>query len=93
MLAVEDVEEVAGGSADTSRRRTGMTSEPHSRNHPASGARSGPPAMNDTGARTARETATEEREHLVDEELDDTFPASDPPSWTMGGSVVSMLRH
>jgi hypothetical protein len=41
----------------------------------------------------ALETATEERERLMDEELDDTFPASDPPSWTMGGSIVSTLRH
>jgi hypothetical protein len=30
---------------------------------------------------------------LLDEEPDDTLPASDPPSWTMDGSVVSRLRH
>ncbi len=40
-----------------------------------------------------REESKAECERLLDEELDDTFPASDPPSWTMGGSHVSTLRH
>jgi hypothetical protein len=35
----------------------------------------------------------DECERLLDEELVGTFPASDPPSWTMGGSHVSTLRH
>lgn len=69
-----------------------MASDPHTHNHPASGERRVPPEMNGAGA-YARETPAEERERLLDEELDDTFPASDPPSWTMGGSVVSTLPH
>lgn len=40
-----------------------------------------------------RESAKEECERLLDKELIETFPASDPPSWTMGGSHVSTLRH
>ena len=39
------------------------------------------------------DASRKERERLLDDELDDTFPASDPPSWTMGGSHVSRLRH
>ena len=93
MLAVEGREEVVGDFVDTCRRRRGMTSELHTRNHPASGGRRGPPGMDEAGGRAAGETAADERERLMDEELDDTFPASDPPSWTMGGSIVSTLRH
>jgi len=33
--------------------------------------------------------STDECERMIDAELEGTFPASDPPSWTMGGSVVS----
>lgn len=69
-------------------------SEPHTRDHPASGGRRRiPPHAERDLAHSAGEPAIEERERLLDEELDDTFPASDPPSWTMGGSVVSTLRH
>ena len=70
-----------------------MTSDLHTRNHPAGGGRRSRPQMDNPGVRVARETPAEERERLLDEELDDTFPASDPPSWTLGGSVVSRLRH
>lgn len=71
-----------------------MTSDPHTRNHPTDRQRPrARPEMDGADARTARETPAEECERLMDEELDDTFPASDPPSWTMGGSVVSTLRH
>jgi hypothetical protein len=67
-----------------------MMSDPHTRN-PSSGGerRLVRPPMDRAGT----QNAVEERERLLDEELDDTFPASDPPSWTMGGSVVSSLRH
>jgi hypothetical protein len=40
-----------------------------------------------------RDALKDECERLLDKELTDTFPASDPPSWTLGGSVVSTLRH
>ena len=40
-----------------------------------------------------REASRKKRERLLDDALDDTFPASDPPSWTLGGSHVSRLRH
>jgi hypothetical protein len=66
-----------------------MMSDPHTRN-PSSGERRLVPPPTD---RASTQSAVEERERLLDEELDDTFPASDPPSWTMGGSVVSSLRH
>jgi hypothetical protein len=69
-----------------------MASDPHTRNHPSGREARNRPVTEGTRAR-ALESATEERERLMDEELDDTFPASDPPSWTMGGSVVSTLRH
>lgn len=49
-----------------------------------------PPDKPQAGSRGSSE---EERERLLDKELTETFPASDPPSWTMGGSHVSTLRH
>lgn len=69
-----------------------MASDPQNQKRPTGRERSGRPEIDSAGAH-ARETAAEECERLMDEELDDTFPASDPPSWTMGGSVVSTLRH
>jgi hypothetical protein len=42
---------------------------------------------------STREASRNECERLLDDALDDTFPASDPPPWTMGGSHVSQLRH
>jgi ketosteroid isomerase-like protein len=68
-----------------------MASDPHTRNHPSGREARNRPVTE--GRARALESATEERERLMDEELDDTFPASDPPSWTMGGSVASTLRH
>jgi hypothetical protein len=57
-----------------------------------------PRRVSPDAARTAARQATrqvpdDECERLLDDELIDTFPASDPPSWTMGGSLVSTLRH
>lgn len=38
--------------------------------------------------------ATDKCEHIIDRQLDATFPASDPPSWTLGASLVSQHnRH
>ncbi|HJP99301.1 MAG TPA: hypothetical protein VJ862_12115 [Rhodanobacteraceae bacterium] len=70
-----------------------MTPDPHTRNRSTSGERRRPDPPGRNGAQAAGIPAVDERERLLDEELDDTFPASDPPSWTMGGSVVSTLRH
>lgn len=71
-----------------------MRSDPHTQNHSGRGESApGPPAIEGAGAEVARNLTTEERERLLDEVLEGTFPASDPPSWTMGAAVVSRPRH
>lgn len=36
---------------------------------------------------------TDDCERRIDEELAASMPASDPPSWTLGGSTISKRRH
>jgi len=60
-----------------------------------------PPATADTrsivhglqATHAAVSQVIDECEKMIDMELDGAFPASDPPSWTMGGSVVSKRRR
>ena len=43
-----------------------------------------PPAREGHVAAVEAERLRREREHDIDQELEQSFPASDPPSWTMG---------
>lgn len=43
--------------------------------------------------RTARREKARDYETMIDEELAGTFPASDPPSWTLGGSILGAHVH
>jgi hypothetical protein len=88
------MEEAAGFFCRPLATEDSMTSDPHTQDHPTGRERTPEwPGIDGAATQAARESPAEERERLLDEELDDTFPASDPPSWTMGGSVVSTLRH
>lgn len=40
-----------------------------------------------------RREKAKDYERMIDEELAGTFPASDPPSWTMGGSILGAHGH
>lgn len=40
-----------------------------------------------------RKRDTEDRERRIDAELAASMPASDSPSWTLGGSIVSKHQH
>lgn len=41
----------------------------------------------------ARKEKVRDYETMIDEELAGTFPASDPPSWTLGGSILGAHGH
>jgi hypothetical protein len=70
-----------------------MISHPPSQDTPPRNADVGRPRAVPSRPPRIEHDARDERERLLDEALDETFPASDPPPWTMGGSHVSTLRH
>lgn len=58
------------------------------------GAGGTPPAKAPEPAKKlARERSAEECERLIDDELATSMPASDAPSWTLGGSLASRRHH
>lgn len=69
-----------------------MASKRIGRGGRSAGAEPGKPQPQDGPDPKKPASSKQQRERIVDEELDDTFPASDPPSWTLGGSIPSKLR-
>lgn len=51
-----------------------------------------PPADKVTGKRSDEQFIAE-RERRIDAELSASMPASDPPSWTLGGSCIGQRRR
>lgn len=50
-------------------------------------------AAHERGNQPSSKQFIEDRERCIDEELSASMPASDPPSWTLGGSAISKRRH
>jgi hypothetical protein len=46
-----------------------------------------------SGAEPQLEPGRSAVEHLIDEIVDDTFPASDPPAWGVAASRLERLRE
>lgn len=51
-----------------------------------------PPKPPASSVKPARTPSPEDCERMIDDELAGSFPASDPPSWTLGGSIASQRQ-
>src|SRR5690242_2043515 len=98
MLILHDGDRDASANPQSPLRRSvGKMSPTSGSNHlhdgkTRKGSHDRPPGAR-ASPRRGHDAAAEECERLLDKELIDTFPAGDPPSWTMGGSLVSHLHH